>query len=56
MIMRCCTPGLGSVVWVDYLIWMADITAWAAEVVRLLKPGGAFFVHESHPAIALDLG
>lgn len=35
------------------LIWMSDIAAWAAEVVQLLKPGGSFFVHESHPAVAL---
>lgn len=35
------------------LIWMSDIAAWAAEVVRLLKPGGSFFIHESHPAIVL---
>jgi SAM-dependent methyltransferase len=35
------------------LMWLSDLDAWAAEVTRLLRPGGHFFVHESHPAIAL---
>ncbi|GAA2556480.1 class I SAM-dependent methyltransferase [Winogradskya consettensis] len=32
------------------LIWMPDMTAWAGEVARLLRPGGHFFVYEQHPA------
>jgi SAM-dependent methyltransferase len=35
------------------LIWMADIDAWAREVVRLLRPGGHLFVYDGHPAFAL---
>lgn len=31
------------------LIWIVDLAAWAAEVVRLLHPGGHLFVLESHP-------
>jgi len=31
------------------ICWMMDIAAWAAVVARLLKPGGRFFIHESHP-------
>lgn len=29
--------------------WMMDLDAWAAVVVRLLKPGGRFFIYEGHP-------
>jgi SAM-dependent methyltransferase len=35
------------------LIWMRDITAWAAEMARLLRPGGHLFVYEGHPAVTL---
>lgn len=35
------------------LIWMRDITAWAAEVARLLKPHGQLYVYEAHPAVPL---
>ena len=35
------------------LIWMRDLTAWAADVARLLRPGGHLFVFEGHPAAAL---
>jgi SAM-dependent methyltransferase len=35
------------------LIWMPDLTAWAAEVVRLLRPGGHLFAFEAHPAVPL---
>lgn len=31
------------------LIWMADLEAWAAEMHRLLRPGGHLFVYEAHP-------
>lgn len=33
------------------LIWMADLDAWARDVVRLLRPGGHLFVHEAHPLV-----
>jgi SAM-dependent methyltransferase len=35
------------------LIWMPDLTAWAREVVRLLRPSGHLFLYESHPAVPL---
>lgn len=35
------------------LMWLDDIAAWAIEVARLLKPCGALFVYEAHPATAL---
>ncbi|MBP2384388.1 class I SAM-dependent methyltransferase [Brachybacterium sacelli] len=35
------------------LIWMADLEAWAAEMHRLLRPGGHLFVYESHPLVPL---
>jgi SAM-dependent methyltransferase len=35
------------------LIWMRDITAWAVDMARLLRPGGTLFVYEGHPAVPL---
>ncbi|WP_432561789.1 class I SAM-dependent methyltransferase [Kineococcus sp. SYSU DK003] len=35
------------------LVWVPDLTAWAAEVARVLRPGGHLFVHESHPMVPL---
>ncbi|WP_033338033.1 class I SAM-dependent methyltransferase [Catenuloplanes japonicus] len=35
------------------LIWMPDIGAWAAEMARLVRPGGHFFIHDGHPATDL---
>lgn len=35
------------------LIWMPDLAAWAADVARLLRPGGHLFVHEAHPMVPL---
>jgi SAM-dependent methyltransferase len=35
------------------LIWMSDLNAWAADVARLLRPGGQLFVHEAHPLVPL---
>ncbi len=32
------------------LIWLQDLDAWAAVVVRLLAPGGRFILFEGHPA------
>jgi SAM-dependent methyltransferase len=32
------------------LIWMPDLARWAADVSRLLRPGGHLFVYEAHPA------
>ena len=31
------------------LPWVSDLARWAEAVVRLLKPGGRFFMHEGHP-------
>jgi SAM-dependent methyltransferase len=35
------------------LIWMPDLTIWARDVARLLRPAGHLFVYESHPAVPL---
>lgn len=35
------------------LIWMADLDAWAAEMRRILRPGGHLFVYEAHPLVPL---
>lgn len=35
------------------LIWLPDLDAWAAEVARVLVPGGHLLVHEAHPAVPL---
>ena len=35
------------------LMWLADLDVWAAEVHRLLRPGGSCFVYEAHPMAAL---
>ncbi|MFG1997402.1 class I SAM-dependent methyltransferase [Actinoplanes sp. NPDC048988] len=35
------------------LIWMPDIDAWAAEMARLVRPGGHLFLYEGHPATEL---
>ncbi|MEV6488324.1 methyltransferase domain-containing protein [Actinoplanes sp. NPDC051633] len=35
------------------LIWMPDLAAWAADVVRLLRPSGHLFIYEEHPAAPL---
>jgi SAM-dependent methyltransferase len=35
------------------LIWMPDLARWAADVARLLRPGGHLFVYEGHPAVPL---
>jgi SAM-dependent methyltransferase len=35
------------------LIWMRDLTAWAGDAIRLLRPGGYLFVYEGHPATPL---
>jgi SAM-dependent methyltransferase len=35
------------------LIWMSDLTGWARDVARLLRPSGHLFVYEAHPAVIL---
>ena len=35
------------------LMWMRDLPAWAAEIARLLRPGGHVFIYEMHPAAVL---
>ena len=35
------------------LVWMPDLTAWAADIARLLRTGGHLFVYEEHPAAPL---
>jgi len=35
------------------LIWLPDLTEWAREVARLLRPSGHLFVYEAHPAVPL---
>lgn len=31
------------------LPWVSDLNRWAANVFRMLRPGGRLFVHEGHP-------
>ena len=33
------------------LNWLPDLDAWAAEVARVLRPGGRLFVYEAHPLV-----
>jgi SAM-dependent methyltransferase len=35
------------------LIWHPDISAWAADAARLLKPGAHLYVYEGHPTVPL---
>jgi SAM-dependent methyltransferase len=35
------------------LIWLPDLTDWAGEVARVLRPSGHLFVYEAHPAVPL---
>lgn len=35
------------------LIWLPDLRAWAADVARLLRPGGHLFIYEAHPMVPL---
>jgi SAM-dependent methyltransferase len=35
------------------LIWMRDLTAWARDAARLLRPSGHLFIHEAHPSVPL---
>lgn len=35
------------------LIWQRDLTAWARDIVRLLRPSGHLFIYEAHPAVPL---
>ena len=35
------------------LMWLPDLIAWAADVARVLRPGGHLFLYEAHPAAAL---
>ena len=34
---------------VGVICWLSDLDAWAAIVARYLKPGGTFYIMESHP-------
>lgn len=33
------------------LNWLPDLDVWAAEVARVLRPGGRLFVYEAHPLV-----
>ncbi|WP_328471583.1 class I SAM-dependent methyltransferase [Actinoplanes sp. NBC_00393] len=35
------------------LIWIRDLSSWARDVVRLLRPSGHLFIYEEHPAAPL---
>lgn len=35
---------------VGVLCWLPDLTAWASVIARQLKPGGTFYLLDSHPA------
>jgi SAM-dependent methyltransferase len=36
---------------VGVLCWLPDLSAWAAAIAALLKPGGLFFIYEDHPML-----
>ena len=39
------------------LIWLPDIKGWAKVMSDFLKPGGTFYINDSHPVmLSLDLG
>lgn len=48
-------PSVADVVYTGKgaLTWMEDLDAWAAEMHRLLRPGGHLFVYEAHPLVPL---
>jgi len=29
--------------------WLPDLAKWAAQIAALLRPGGLFYIHDSHP-------
>lgn len=33
------------------ITWLADLTAWAAQVAALLRPGGVFYIRDAHPSL-----
>lgn len=33
------------------ICWLQDLDAWAAQVEKLLRPGGTFFIRDGHPAL-----
>jgi SAM-dependent methyltransferase len=35
------------------VIWIRDLTAWAEDIARLLRPSGHLFVYDEHPAFSL---
>lgn len=35
------------------ICWLPDLEVWARECARLLKPGGVFFMEETHPTLDL---
>lgn len=35
------------------LCWLSDIHAWAELVARYLKPGGIFYIMETHPVVGV---
>lgn len=36
---------------IGVLPWLPDLSVWAREVSRLLRPGGLFFVRDAHPLL-----
>ena len=34
------------------ITWLSDLDRWAATVIRLLKPGGLFFIRDGHPMLS----
>ncbi len=45
-------PGAFDIVYASYgvLNWLPDLDGWAAVIAHYLKPGGFFYIVESHPA------
>lgn len=35
------------------LNWLPDVTPWAQAIAKLLKPGGCFYVADTHPLVGM---
>lgn len=36
---------------VGTITWVSDLTTWAQQITKLLKPGGVFFIRDAHPML-----
>ena len=35
----------------DAIVWLGDLPAWAATIAACLRPGGVFYMADSHPVL-----